>query len=480
MILVSLRSRMHLTRDTPASLVAEANGRRTRLTGLDSSVQELLLRLAEAPVVLDSKGAGPSRGPSGPGLPASGPAFRQLAERRLIQLTCSAAGRELMVAVPAGGPSCAEFDLELGEQLFRLSRFMYARSLRGQLVVESPLRFWRVHLLDPDLASLLTGLAHGESVAGLCKQHPHSDEEVIHEAVRFLAGVGAIGLVSDEGKLQEDADPDLAPREFHDVAFHASTRSGLATGRVGAVFPFLGSIPPAPAIKPAMSANPVRLTVPYLDDMLRNDPSLARVMEERRSVRYYGQRDITLEEVSEFLYRTSRVRSFIPAEGPESKHPYDSTRRPYPSGGAAFDLELYLTFRHCEGIASGIYHYDPAGHALSLVCSRPALISAMLEKARRATGQPEAPPVLITFASRFNRLSWKYRAISYATTLKNVGVLYEAMYLAATAMGLAPCALGCGDSALFCRATGLHPLVESSVGEFMLGPHPAHSAQKGA
>jgi thiazoline dehydrogenase / protease len=39
-------------------------------------------------------------------------------------------------------------------------------------------------------------------------------------------------------------------------------------------------------------------------------------------------------------------------------------------------------------------------------------------------------------------------------------------------MGLAPCALGSGDSSTFARATGLDPIVESSVGEFMLGSLP--------
>jgi hypothetical protein len=39
-------------------------------------------------------------------------------------------------------------------------------------------------------------------------------------------------------------------------------------------------------------------------------------------------------------------------------------------------------------------------------------------------------------------------------------------------MGLAPCALGTGDSATFSAATGIDPLVESSVGEFMLGTRP--------
>jgi len=71
--------------------------------------------------------------------------------------------------------------------------------------------------------------------------------------------------------------------------------------------------------------------------------------------------------------------------------------------------------------------------------------------------------------SRFQRLSWKYRGIAYAVTLKNVGVLYQTMYLVATAMGLAPCALGGGDAEGFALAAGTDPLVESSVGEFLLG-----------
>jgi SagB-type dehydrogenase family enzyme len=93
----------------------------------------------------------------------------------------------------------------------------------------------------------------------------------------------------------------------------------------------------------------------------------------------------------------------------------------------------------------------------------------MLLDAYFASGMKCEPQVLITLASRFGRAAWKYQGLAYSLTLKNAGVLYEAMYLAATAMGLAPCGGGCGDSAIFSQATGLDPMVESSVGEFMLG-----------
>jgi SagB-type dehydrogenase family enzyme len=67
---------------------------------------------------------------------------------------------------------------------------------------------------------------------------------------------------------------------------------------------------------------------------------------------------------------------------------------------------------------------------------------------------------------------WKYEDMAYSLILKHVGVLMQTMYCVATAMGLAPCGLGGGDSVAFTEATELDPLVECSVGEFMLGARP--------
>jgi SagB-type dehydrogenase family enzyme len=77
--------------------------------------------------------------------------------------------------------------------------------------------------------------------------------------------------------------------------------------------------------------------------------------------------------------------------------------------------------------------------------------------------------VLLILAARFPRVAWKYESIAYALTLKHVGVVFQTMYLAATAMGLGPCAVGCGDADLFARAAGTDYCAETSVGEFLLG-----------
>ena len=117
-----------------------------------------------------------------------------------------------------------------------------------------------------------------------------------------------------------------------------------------------------------------------------------------------------------------------------------------------------MTVDRCTGLASGIYHYDPVAHQLHRLVGRTASVERLLRDAQHAAALPSLPQVVIILASRFQRLSWKYRGMAYATTLKNVGVLYQTMYLVATAMGLAPCALGGGDSALFAEAVGANSL----------------------
>src|SRR5581483_3348773 len=97
-------------------------------------------------------------------------------------------------------------------------------------------------------------------------------------------------------------------------------------------------------------------------------------------------------------------------------------------------------------------------------------VAALLRDAAESTATPEDTlQVLLILAARFPRVAWKYESIAYALTLKHVGVAFQTMYLAATAMGLGPCAVGGGDADLFARAAGTDYYAETSVGEFLLG-----------
>ena len=148
----------------------------------------------------------------------------------------------------------------------------------------------------------------------------------------------------------------------------------------------------------------------------------------------------------------------------------DFAARPYPGGGALYELEVYAVVHACAGLAPGLYHYEPCGHRLEVLAAPSAEVAALLADASQATGIPaERLQVLLVLAARFPRVMWKYSSMAYAAILKHVGVLYQTMYLVATAMGLAPCGVGAGDSDCFARAAGLDYYAETSVGEFLLG-----------
>ena len=326
----------------------------------------------------------------------------------------------------------------------RLHRFAYLRDEGSAWSLQSPLcgarlRFARLAVLDEPLVR--RALAAGE----------------------FLEG----------DRQQTDARRRaLAQWEFHDLLFHFRQRGGWQREPRGARFPFVGSIDPLPAARPAWSGAAVEL--PRAADA--GDDSFARILERRRSARQYDEtRTISLDDLGVLLDRCARIRSQEVREVPGrsgNSASLEITRRPYPSGGASYELEIYPIVDRCTGLAPGAYHYDAGRHRLVRIAGRTPEVAALIADAKAATGGQADPQVLLAISARFARVMWKYRAISYGIILRNTGALYQTLYLAATALGLAPCALGSGDSALFARLTGLDPVVEGTVGEFILGGRP--------
>jgi SagB-type dehydrogenase family enzyme len=158
-----------------------------------------------------------------------------------------------------------------------------------------------------------------------------------------------------------------------------------------------------------------------------------------------------------------RHREYIATEN------YERVDRPYPSAGGCHELELYPIVGSCDGITPGSYHYVTDKHQLERMCGLSPDAVALITQARKATGMEADPQILIIVSARFRRVSWKYESIAYSLILKHVGILYQTMYLVATAMDLAPCALGGGDSIAFSRLANTDPYDEGSVGEFIIG-----------
>jgi SagB-type dehydrogenase family enzyme len=202
-----------------------------------------------------------------------------------------------------------------------------------------------------------------------------------------------------------------------------------------------------------------------LDHLMRTEAPFTAVLEQRRSIRHYGQTPITIEQLGEFLYRTARIKKVLRTE----EDNLDLSYRPYPAGGAIYELEIYPVVNKCEGLDAGLYYYHPLAHQLHKVSEKTPYVENLLTYAWMAANQQSQPQLLLAITARFQRIQWKYESLAYALILKNVGNLQQTMYLVATAMGLAPCALGGGNASLFANAAGLNSYAETTVGEFLLG-----------
>lgn len=402
--------------------------------------------------------------------------LRRWGERGLLRTTLTVAGLPVLDAEPMVGGWWPPADAVAVTAIarFQLSRFASLRRHGNRLALESPRATVRVTLHEPFAGALLATLAQPQTAKRLAEVAGRLGCRLTDaDAATILAHLAAAGFVGEcdaAGQLAEDTDPVLAQWEPHDLAFHARSRRGRHDGETGATYRFAGRVPPLPAVKPPMAGPRISLPAPDLAVLRETDPSFTAVLEDRRSVRTYGAPPISLGQLGELLYRSARVRSSGPP--PAGSDRYQVSDRPYPSGGAVYDLEIYAAVNQCDGLAGGLYHYDAAQHELVRLADLQEPVRRLLRDAEAAAALTCPPQTLLILASRFQRVSWKYSSSAYALALKHAGVLTQQLYLVATAMGLAPCALGNGDSELFAQAAGLDPLVETSVCELLIGRAP--------
>lgn len=338
-----------------------------------------------------------------------------------------------------------------------LSRFALMRTAGGEALAESPRAALSVVLHEARLAVLLASLVEPAAPSeldldglGLTRAAVLGTLEVLTHA-RVIVRPGT----EDEGPLAQWSLPDLL--------FHTRSRVGRHVGGYGGTYHLDGRVESPPAVKPVRGSM-LALPRPDLERPSMVDAPLSRVLEERRSVREHDDdTPITAGQLGEFLFRSARVRRCF-HDGRQ-----ELSDRPYPGGGAIYELELYPVVSRCEGVNPGLYHYDPAGHALALVAEPTPAVRLLVEYGRRTAVMEHDPQILLLLAARFGRAMWKYESMAYALVLKDVGVLYQTMYCVATAMGLAPCALGGGNPDGFAAAAGTDYYEESTVGEFVVG-----------
>jgi SagB-type dehydrogenase family enzyme len=378
-------------------------------------------------------------------------------------------GADLVVIEPqmrGYAPRVTELD---EDRVLVLSRFAYMRRRGGDMVLESPRAGALFRLCDADIAATIASLSEPRTVRQLSRERGFPGVELLALLVDcqilFVPDSG-----SDKGLRASEGDDGLVLWDFHDLLFHARSTNGRHANPSGGMHAYAHLVEPPPAVRPSWPGTPIDL---HRFDAPPSRPAtaLAALLRKRHSTRSFDERrPITLAEVAWFLDGAARILSLEQLHDNDDDGPATKiAARPYPSGGASYELELYLAVDRCEGLARGFYHYDAARHALVPIEVSERRLDAMLADAQFAMGAPAAPQILVTMAARFGCVSWKYSGFAYSLILKHVGVLMQTFYLMATEMELGACAIGVANIDLFAKMTGLEFHIEGSVGQIAIG-----------
>lgn len=171
-----------------------------------------------------------------------------------------------------------------------------------------------------------------------------------------------------------------------------------------------------------------RIALP--EPRLENNVSTEEALLKRRSVRKYGNKPLTLQEVSQLLWAAQGITGGY-------------GMRTAPSAGALYPIELYLVAGRVDELAAGIYRYRPKGHDLLKLAEgdkRRDLYLAALEQEAVRDGA-----AAIVIAAVYGRTTVKYGKRGMRYVHMEVGSVAQNIYLQATSLKLGTVFIGAFD-----------------------------------
>jgi len=180
---------------------------------------------------------------------------------------------------------------------------------------------------------------------------------------------------------------------------------------------------------------------------------LEQLLKQRRSVREYQNRGISLAQLAQLLWAAQGIT-----------HP--KGLRTAPSAGALYPLDLYVAVRKVEGLDPGVYHYQPSCHDLTLL--HDGDISKIVARVCYGQSWVRDAAAIVIFAAIYERAMMKYgnRGIRY--THIETGHAAENLFLQALSLGLSTAVTGAFYDDDLKEILGLHvnvnPLLLMPVG----------------
>jgi len=191
-------------------------------------------------------------------------------------------------------------------------------------------------------------------------------------------------------------------------------------------------IPRPDAVKPRSGEI---FTLPAVGTISMPDISLAKVIEQRRSLRKYADQPLSQQDLSFLLWSASWARDFRTSERMEI------TLRNVPSAGARHPFECYLLVRDVEGIKAGLYYYHPVKHCLIRLEADDKVAEQVFDGCVQQD-MVKNEPVTFIFSSVPYRTGWRYGQRGYRYLYLDAGHVGQNIHLAAEAIDAGACMIG--------------------------------------
>jgi SagB-type dehydrogenase family enzyme len=191
------------------------------------------------------------------------------------------------------------------------------------------------------------------------------------------------------------------------------------------------------------NSNPL-IQLPELGEIKLKDKNLRECIENRKSVREYSKKPLSIEELSYLLWCTQGVKEIT----------YKRILRTVPSAGARHPFETFILVKNVTGLKSGLYRFIGTKHALIEI----NLDKNIAQKIKDACGSQDlydtCATVLIWAAVPY-RTAWRYWERGYRYLLIDAGHICQNLYLAGESIDCGVCAVDSFDDDELNKLLGL-------------------------
>jgi SagB-type dehydrogenase family enzyme len=185
--------------------------------------------------------------------------------------------------------------------------------------------------------------------------------------------------------------------------------------------------------------------LPKPTDLSIADISLRKAIENRKSLRKYSSKHLTLKELSFLLWTTQGVKTV-------ATRPV--TIRNVPSAGARHAFETYILVNKVKDLQPGLYRYIATKHSI-LLEKKGIILAARLTAACLAQAQVLNSAVTFFWVAIVERMYWRYDERGYRYLHLDAGHVCQNLYLAAEAIDSGVCAIAAFNDDMVNKVLGL-------------------------